>query len=206
MKFKLDKYYFPANLDSGVRETNKEIPDNKFFAPENQHIREAWCAAQFGLGFDKCIGSCEVKINSLNFPDFFLRYNNREFWFENTEVLREGRLRTKEYQEKSEDSMAHISQAEMEKNEVQAPEWIKRAIAKKASKYGSNSKSINLLIYVNLSLLHILDINKIRDVCLEYEGTFQSIWILTGQYISVLFISPECKETMKNLEDILRYK
>lgn len=190
MEFSLDQYYVPEKLDALVLRDNFAIPQNKFFSPENQHIREAWCAAQLGLGFDKYIGRCEVKVNSGEFPDFFLKYNGCEFEFENTEVLREGRLRTKEYREKSDSSIEHISQAEMEYNETKAPEWVKNAIEKKASKYKENAKSVNLLIYVNINSSRF-DINKIREACLEYEDTFQSVWLLTGQYVGTLFMSKE---------------
>lgn len=205
MKFELDKYYFPRALDSDVQETHKEIPDNKFFVPRNQPIMEAWCAAKFGLWFEKYIGSCEVKVNSQSFPDFFLKYNGCEFWFENTEVLEEGRQRTKEYKEKSHDSIVHISQAELEYNEVNAPEWIKNAIKKKANRYRDNARSTNLVIYVNITLFHEIDIKKIKKACMEYEDTFQSIWILTGKYVGALFMSHEQQVYPRTFDKILRY-
>lgn len=199
MKRSLDKYYAPKALATLVQKHHAQIPDQEFFNPAHQVVREAWCAAQFGIGYQNFIGDCEVKVNSGEFPDFFLRYNHREFWFENTEVLRKGRLRTKEYKEQSQAYIEHISQEEMTENEKNVPQWVKNAIEKKLDKYHAEGKSINLLLYVNINSFRF-DIDKIRKYCMQYESSFQSIWIMTGKYVCTLFISPDMVGKMDRID------
>lgn len=169
MKHSLDKYHAPNELAALVQKHHAQIPDQTFFNPAYQLVREAWCAAEFGIGYQNFIGECEVKVNSGEFPDFFLRYNDREFEFENTEVLRKGRLRTKGYKEQSQPNIEHITQEEMEENEKNAPQWVKNAIEKKLDKYHAEGKSINLLLYVNINVFRF-DIEKIQKCCAQYES------------------------------------
>ena len=158
-----------------------------FTDPTHRILREQWCASVFGIGYDKYVRPCRVAVEeSLENRgiDFLLEADGKEFPFQTTEALEEGRKRGQEYKE-IENGKVVTHPYTPERGRQEGPDWIVSAIAKKAGKHYSYSKNLNLLVYVNFTA-HEMDFDVIKEKAKEYRGSFSSIWLLTNKVIATL--------------------
>ncbi len=195
MTFQNDHDYDPEELYRLVMAGYWDIPDQDYFTERYKPLREAWCAAVFGIGYATHLRECQVKVNSGSFPDFFLKTNSNKFNMETTEVLAPGRRRHDEYRDPARPPVRMIPAEQFDLDGTKSPEWVRSAIDRKVRRYGVGARSTHLVVYVNVHAIG-LDLRKIRENCSEYQASFSSIWLLTGENIATLFSSSEARETM----------
>ena len=192
MKITIDTYLNPSTLLGIVEKENESVPKDIFFNdPQYQKAMESWCAAIFGIGYSEYLKRCEIKINKSDFPDFYLKQDDKIFEFEITEIQNKGRKRGDYYKELKKNPDI-LTPYRPEKGRQEAPKWIYDAIKKKVMHYG-NCKDINLLIYANFSAT-TLERNKILNAIKEFKGTFSSIWLITNSQICSLFVNNALSE------------
>ena len=192
MPFQIGQYYDPRELYSLVMSDYWDIPDKDYFADSYKPLREAWCAAVFGIGYENYLGACRVRVNSGSFPDFFLKTGSNEFFMETTEVLAPGRRRHDEYRDPARPPVRMVPPEQFDLDGSKSPGWVRQAIERKVRRYRAGTQTTHLLVYINVHALG-LDLNKIRDACIDYNSSFQSIWLISGQYIATLFVSQEAR-------------
>lgn len=119
--------------------------------PQFQKWREKWCAAMFGLGYEKFLDPCQVAINATEQrqdADFFVEAAGREHPFQLVEALEPERRRGAEYKEFARGTR-HSVPYEPARGHIEGPQWIADCIEKKVSKRYAGASHINLLVYAN---------------------------------------------------------
>lgn len=192
MPFQIDHCYDPGELYRLVMSDYLDIQDQDYFAEKYKPLREAWCAAVFGIGYAAHLRECKVRVNSDSFPDFFLQTNSNNCYMETTEVLAPGRRRHDEYRDPARLPVRMIPSEQFDLDGTKSPEWVRSAIERKVRRYGVGAQSTHLVVYVNVHAIRF-DLGKIREVCSEFKISFQSIWLLSGKSIATLFVTPESR-------------
>lgn len=169
------------------------IPGSRLFnEPGHQKIRETWCAAVFGLGYEKYIRNCQIAINETRENpdvDFYLKTNNKVFPFQITERQMEGRRRGEEWIKRDLGINEPLPYRPLQ-GELDGPSWIENAIAKKVAKQYAGSKGLNLLVYANFTAPN-LKYSEVKEKVLEHHEKFASIWIISDRIIGSLFSNEE---------------
>ena len=91
------RYSLPAALlDEADRELDVIEQVKLFNDSQYQKLREKWCAAKFGVGYEKFLRPCLVAVNDTTErldADFFVRTDGKEFPFQLAEVQEPERRR-----------------------------------------------------------------------------------------------------------------
>ncbi|WP_378953284.1 hypothetical protein [Pelosinus sp. sgz500959] len=191
----LDKPVRPREIMEAIEEDRKTISARQMVAgSKNKALRECWQAAAFGIGYETFAQPCKITVLSGTRPlDFQLVTGDKCLPFETVMILQEDRKMGDEYREieaivaSGKTYIKHISEEDISNNEKNLPNRICKAIEKKSFKY---DPSVNLCIYLNI-FAPAVNIEEIRETCKGLENSFESIWLLSGNHIATLFISPK---------------
>jgi hypothetical protein len=184
------KFHKPHDLKKLVDDEIQFIPSKDLFnKPQYYKLREKWCAAAFGIGYEKYVKPCSVGINDTSQSveaDFFLRTEDITYPFQITEVLEKGRKRGDEYKKYK---SGEIIPCNWEKPKERISS-IKEVIERKVKKYYSGASKLNLLIYVNI-FSSDLEYEDILESVILMKDRFYSIWLISNSRICSLFSKPD---------------
>jgi hypothetical protein len=181
----------PRALLDRTEQALDRVPNADLFNnPKYQKLREAWCAAMFGLGYSKYVAPCKVAVNdgpTRQDVDFYLSTDSDLWEFQLAETQKPGRRRGDEYK-RGDVKLYRVpfpSDAEPNKD---APSWLAAAADKKKAKRYAGSDSLHLLIYLNFDGPGL----EYKDVAAElrkFSGDFASLWIVSSLHICSIFTS-----------------
>lgn len=184
------KFHKPKDLKKLVDAELQFVPSKALFdKPEYQKLQEKWCAAAFGIGYEKYVRPCSVGVNDTpQFveADFFLQTEDVTYSFQITEVLEKGRKRGAEY--KAYESGEIIPYTWKEPKERISS--IREAIENKVKKHYSGAAELNLLVYVNIKS-NDLEYANILESVTSTKDKFSSIWLISNSRICSFFSKPE---------------
>jgi hypothetical protein len=95
-------YRAPSELLNEARVEMRRVSQERLFNdPRHQRLQDLWCAAMFGLGYEKHVLPCQVALNATTRrtdADFFLKVGEHEAAFQTVEALEPNRRRGMEFQ------------------------------------------------------------------------------------------------------------
>lgn len=191
----MSDFYKPKELESVFEEQAGNMSPSDFIRkPQHKNLKEMWCAIQFGLGYEKFVAPCWIKVNleENSDTDFVLKVKAGEFPFQTTIADVPERRMTDDYKPQP-DGTLPARPYEPERGRIEGPKWIAEAVKAKIQKRYSNAKKLNLLIYANFSA-HNLDYQAICNAVREYKDEFSSIWIITNHQICSVKVVSELGE------------
>jgi hypothetical protein len=181
----------PRTLLDRTKEALSQVPHAELFNdPKYQKLREAWCAAMFGLGYSKHVACCEVAVNDgpiRQDVDLYLRADSHIWGIQLAEAQKPDRRRGAEYKRGD----AKLYQVPFPSDAIdnkEAPAWLASAVEKKKAKNYATSASLNLLIYANFGGPG-LSYPDVATALAKYAGDFASIWIVSSLHICSVFTS-----------------
>lgn len=155
------------------------------FRPHYRSLRERWCAAVFGLGYEQFIGPCRVAIDDADRDaDFVAEIKGREHPFQTVEVLEPGRMRGDEYRQREAGKVRQIPYAP-ELGSVEGAKLIARQIEAKVVKVYAGAEGLNLLVYANFPAKQLRHADVVSATS-PYRNRFASIWLITSYMIGTL--------------------
>jgi len=150
--------------------------------PQHKHLKEIWCALQFGLGYEKHVAPCWIAVNKEenSDTDFILKTESCQFPFQTTIADMPGRRMGDEYKQTQTDSLPNMpSQIG---GLIEGPQWILNAVVGKIEKKYSALHTLNLLVYANFSSFELGYIDTVNALE-KHSGKFSSVWIITNSQI-----------------------
>ncbi len=200
-------YMLPTELMQLHDEHATGLSNSEYIrSPQNQHLKDVWCAARFALGYERYLKkSCLVRVNDIqnSDTDFFLKFDSKEFPFQTTIADVPERKMGDEHREVTDDAPRSFPY-EPERHRIEGSSWIATAIEHKLEMNYSNLKSLNLLVYANLSA-HYQTYSSICSGVRDEHKKFNSIWIITNHQICSVYSSPELG-SIASLVDISDWK
>jgi hypothetical protein len=186
----MSDFYKPKELELIFNAQAGNIDRSDFIRkPQHKDLKEMWCALRFGLGYEKFVAPCWIKVGleENSDTDFILKVYAGEFPFQTTIADIPERRMADDYKPEP-DGTLRPRPYQPERGRIEGPKWIGKALRDKLKKRYSNSKNLNLLIYANFRF-HDLDYQTVCDEIREYEDEFFSIWIITNHQICSLKVS-----------------
>lgn len=183
----MNKFYKPKELESIFEAKAGDISLSQFIRnPKYKELKEMWCAARFGLGYEKFVSPCSVSVDLEEYSDtdFVLVTGTDYFSFQTRIADVPERRMGDDYIPDSDGTLPQRSY-EPERGRIEGPEWIATAVKEKVEKRYSTAKKLNLLIYANFTA-HTLDYMAVRKAVRVYKDVFASIWIITNREICSL--------------------
>jgi hypothetical protein len=166
------------------------VPQERLFNDSRyQKVKETWCAAMLGLGYQKHVASCLVAVNDSpqrGDVDLFLSTGGRDFGFQLVEVMEPERRRGAEYKGFANGSLRSIPY-QPERGRIEGPVWIAEKIKQKVEKNYAGAKALNLLVYLNFSALQIQHADVI-DASRPFLDRFASIWVVSNLWLGSLYV------------------
>ncbi len=181
----------PKNLKEQLETQAENVSSSDFIRkPQHKPLKEMWCAAQFGLGYEKHVTTCWLSVNpeENSDTDFILKTETGQFPFQTTIADIPGRCMGDEHKPDPNGTLPTTSY-EPERGRMEGPKWIADAIKNKVEKNYSNSKDISLLVYANFTA-HQLDYQALCNEVEKYKDNFLSIWVITNHQIFSLMTTP----------------
>ncbi|SRR5712691_3130543 len=181
----------PRDLKTQLEKAAVALPPGHFIRkPENQHLKETWCAAHFGLGYERHVrpGTLWVNPQQSSDTDFVLKTEHGEFSFQTTLSDVPERRMTDDHKT-GPDGRFPGRPYEPGRGTVEGPNWIADAVRKKVAANYSTARELNLLVYANFPT-NGLDYESVCTNLREYSGKFASIWVVTNHQISSVISFP----------------
>jgi hypothetical protein len=182
----------PRTLLDRTEDALSEVPHAELFNnPKYQKLREAWCAAMFGLGYSKHVAQCKVAVNDQPIRqdvDFYLRSDSHIWGIQLAEAQKPDRRRGAEYK-RGDAKLYRVPFPSDAIDNTEAPAWLASVVQKKKAKHYATRSSLNLLLYANFDGpgLRYPDVATALE---KYSGDFASIWIVTSLHICSVFTPP----------------
>jgi hypothetical protein len=174
----------PRDLKAQLEQAATELPVEDFITkPENHYLKETWCAAHFGLGYERHVRFCALWVNpeQNSDTDFVLKTECGEFPFQTTLSDFPKRRMGDDYKP-GPDGKFPVRPYEPGRGTHEGPDWIAKAVRKKVDAKYSAARDLNLLVYANFPT-NGLDYTLVRASLSEFAGQFRSIWIVTNHLI-----------------------
>ncbi len=156
-----------------------------------------WCAARFGLGYEKHVGVCRVAVNfggERKDADFFLEQCGHVFFFQLVTVSEpDRRIGDEQKAFASGEKRAWLVDPEI--GGRKGPQWIAQAVAEKVGKHYAGSDDLHLLIYGNFFGTR-LEHEALLDAVEPYREEFGSIWMHSSDALCTLVPSPKLGSIM----------
>lgn len=162
-----------------------------FNSSEYTKLREAWCAAMLGLGYERYIGPCRTAVNESPHSidaDLFLETAGVEYPFQLVEAMVEGRRRGAEYKELAREGGLRYFGNDAGQGRIDGPRWIADAIARKAEKRYAGAADLNLLVYANFNSAQ-LQYDDVELAARPHVSGFASVWVVSSTAICTLSVS-----------------
>jgi hypothetical protein len=189
----MTEFLRPRELKARLEESAAALPTGAFIRdPRQQHLKDIWCAAHFGIGYERHVEPCSVWVNTEqnSDTDFVLRIKKGDFPFQATLADVPGRKMGDEHR-LSRDAAPRPLPYQPGRGSAEGPEWIKAAICRKRTVRYSGASALNLLVYANFST-NGLDDDAVRRVAEEPAGAFASVWVVTNHQIFSVGQSGSC--------------
>ena len=174
----------PRDVKTQLEQAAAALPPGHFVRkPENQHLKETWCAAHFGLGYERHVRACTLWVNpqQSSDTDFVLKTEHLEFPFQTTLSDVPDRRMTDDHKP-GPDGRFPGRAYEPGRGTIEGPDWIADAIRKKVAANYSAARELNLLVYANFPT-NGLDYGSICTRLPEGSSNFASIWVVTNHQI-----------------------
>ena len=151
----------PANLWEEVERTGAELSEmDRVNAAAHQRWRESWCAARFGMGYQRLFGYCAIEIEEKDeqrYYDFHLIHRDdsesekteRKMPFQLVEVM-DGHRRRQEYRNLTREQRL-AAEAARGGTAEHAVERIKATLKGKVAKHYARADRMHFLLYVNVN-------------------------------------------------------
>ncbi|NJD56820.1 MAG: hypothetical protein FIA94_10505 [Nitrospirae bacterium] len=183
----MKKFHKPKELETIFEEKAQNVSPSDFIRkPLHKGLKEMWCAARFGLGYEKFVGPCLicVDLEENSDSDFILRSDAGDFPFQ-TCVADVPERRMGDDYVSDPDGTLPPRPYEPERGRIEGPEWVAAAVKGKVEKRYSTAKILNLLVYANFTA-HDMDYQALCEAVRKYKDEFASIWIITNHGICSL--------------------
>jgi hypothetical protein len=178
------KFLTPRELKAQLEDAAEGLPPGHFIRkPQYQQLKESWCAAHFGLGYQRHVAPCAVWVNSAQASDtdFVLQVNDNEFAFQTT-LADVPERRMGDDHKPGADGRFPSRPYEPSRGSVEGPAWIADAVRKKVESNYAGSENLNVLVYANFpsdGLDYAATCARVDEVA----SPFASIWIVTNHQI-----------------------
>lgn len=183
----MKKFRKPKELESIFEAKAENVSPSEFVRkPQHKDLKEMWCAARFGLGYEKFIGPCLVSVDleESSDSDFVLRTDEGDFPFQ-TYIADVPERQMGDDSVPEPDGTLPTRPYEPERGRIEGPEWVAAAVKGKVEKRYSTARNLNLLVYTNFTA-HGLDYEALCEAVRKYKDEFASIWIITNHEICSL--------------------
>jgi hypothetical protein len=162
--------------------------------PKNKPFKEIQCASQFGLGYEKYVFPCWLRVNpeENSDTDFILKTEKGQFLFQTTLADIPGRKMGNDHKP-GPDGKLPVRPYRPERGRIEGPRWIADAVKEKVKKNYSCPKNLNLLVYANFTA-HWLDHNAVCSEVARCQSSFMSIWVITNHQICSITSTQELGE------------
>ncbi len=178
------RFVEPAQLKAELEKVAAGLPAGAFIRdPKCQHLKEIWCAAHFGRGYERNVTSCTMWVNTEqnSDTDFILKVGDREFPFQTTlSDIPERRMGDDHKPDPS--GSLQTRSYEPGRGTAEGPMWIAEAVRRKIDANYSAASKLNLLVYANFDT-NGLDYAAIRRHVERVGGGFRSIWVVTNHQV-----------------------
>jgi hypothetical protein len=157
-------------------------------SPQHQRLKEVWCAARFGIGYERHVRRpCLLHVSDVQSSDtdFIFRVDGNEFPFQTTIADAPERKMVDDYRP-TKDGSPHLMPYEAERHRLESPSWIELAIDRKIAKHYAGAASLNLLVYANLSTA-LRDYDAIRNAVRKDQQIFNSVWVMTNYQLCSVY-------------------
>jgi hypothetical protein len=148
---------------------------------EHNRLREMWCAARLGVGFNTNFSPCQVDIEERDEQreyDFHLCVNGKRLPFQIVEVLDQDRRRDHEYRNLTEEERRQLEQARGKEVASYAAERIRQELQRKIRKHYAAAHELHVLIYLNVNASAVAWASIAGPTEPEVK-TFASVWVIT---------------------------
>ena len=186
----MSRFYTPTEFKAIFESEAANVSSSDFIrSPKYKHLKEMWCALQFGMGYEKYVATCWLQVNQEENSDidFILKTKSGESPFQSTIADVPGRRMGDEYKMIPNGSM--ISKPSVLGGRIDGIEWITNAVRAKDEKKYSNSMKLNLLVYA-VFMSFSLQYHSLSEVLQPYKEKFSSIWIVTDHQICSVYSTP----------------
>ena len=184
------KFVTPRELKAQFDEQITGISNPDFIRkPQNQHLKDCWCAIHFGIGYERHVAPCALWVNpeQNSDTDFVLSTNRGEFLFQTTLSDIPERKMGGDYKVAA-DGKLPVRHYEPSRGSCDGPKWIAEAVQKKVSVNYAAASNLNLLVYANFPT-NGLDYRSVSVALQPFSNCFASIWLVTNHHICSI-ISP----------------
>jgi len=174
----------PRDLKAQLEQAAATLPSGHFIRkPKNQHLKDIWTAAHFGLGYQRHVRPCTLWANSEqnSDTDFVLKTECGEFPFQTTLSDVPERRMSNEHKP-GPDGKFPGRPYRPDRGTREGPKWIADAVRKKVDAKYSAAHELNLLVYATFST-NGLDYESVRTAVSEFAGRFASIWVVTNHLV-----------------------
>lgn len=178
--------YEPKDLAAVVEAAANSVGTRAFItANSNKRLREMWCAAKFGMGYAKNVAHCLIDISEVDEGrefDFYLCVGNERLPFQVAEVLDKDRRRGDDYRRLTSDEINDLHNHLPWQDHWYAGRRICDELKAKALRYGSVSKSLHMLLYLNVKASS-LSWASLANAAEVDSNAFASVWLITQDLI-----------------------
>jgi len=177
-----------ALLEQADREMSAIPQDRLFNEAAHRKLTEKWCAAMFGLGYERHVAPCSAAVNDTadHEADFFIKVGNREYAFQLVETMQPERQRGAEFKALARGEVRAIPY-EPERGHREGPNWIANTIAQKRAKHYSNAAALNILVYANFTARDLQHADVLKAATPDLR-TFASVWVLSSLWLGSLYV------------------
>lgn len=161
-----------------------------FNSSRYEKLREKWCAAVFGIGYEKNAAPCRVAVNESQQhldTDFFLETAGAEYPFQLVEAMEPERRRGAEYKAQAKRGSLNFG-IDPARGRVEGPDWIANAVKQKAEKNYAGAELLNILVYSNFNAAQ-LQYRDVANAARLHVSGFASAWVITNMWICSLDVS-----------------
>lgn len=181
----------PLKLKAQLEDVASKLPPGHFVRkPKHQALQDTWCAAHFGLGYERHVRTCTLWVNPQqnSDTDFVFKTRYGEFPFQTTLSDVPERKMTGDHKP-GPDGKFPVRPYEPGRGTLEGPIWIGDAVRRKVATNYSAARELNLLVYANFPT-NGLDYESVCTKLREYSGQFASVWIVTNHQICSVMSFP----------------
>ena len=188
-------FLLPRELKARLEATAETLPPGDFIRkPQHQALKDTWCAAHFGIGYERHVAPCTIWVNDEqnSDTDYILHIASGCFPFQATLADVPDRRMSNDHKPGPDGRFA-MQPYEPDRGEIEGPDWIARAVKNKIAAHYSAAKTLNLLVYANFSAAR-LNYLTVKERLNQYLGKFASIWVVTNHQICSIASFPALGE------------
>ncbi len=181
----------PTDLHSMVRARANELGTVDFLARrKNQRLREMWCAAMSGLGYEQNFGPCEIDIGfedeQKDYDFLLILQGQAPLPFQVTEALDPDRRRQQEYLSLGKDAVDAQIDALPNLGSGYSAQRLHEVVSAKAAKRYAGASNLHLLVYLNIRAGQVTW-TALSSAVEESARSFASVWVVTDRLLACVY-------------------